>query len=170
MISFSKTVRERIRESSMQCVAMRFTGAVIAALTLASCADAGPKTQAGAATGAFTGAVIGASTGRGPGAALAGALIGGIVGGNIGNALDERDRRRAYEAEMQALEYGGPGSPVSWHGEHGAYGTIVAGPAYPQGNHDRCRQYTHTIYIQGRPQAARGVACRNPDGTWTEIS
>jgi len=146
-------------------------GAGLVALMLAGCAgEPGPKTGAGAATGAFTGAIIGAATGRSPGSALAGALIGGVVGGSIGNALDEQDRRRAYMAEMDALEYGGPGAPVSWQGDRGAHGTIVAGPAYPQANYARCRQYTHTIYIQGRPEAARGVACRNPDGTWTRVS
>ena len=143
----------------------------VLAFALAGCADdPGPKTGAGIATGALAGGLIGAATGRGPGSVVAGAVIGGIVGGTIGNALDAEDRRRAYMAEMQALEYGGPGAPVSWRGEHGAYGTIVAGPAYPQGGHERCREYTHTIYIQGRPQNARGVACRNPDGTWTPIS
>jgi surface antigen len=141
------------------------------AFVLAGCAaDPGPKTGAGVATGALAGGLIGASTGRGPGAAIAGAVIGGIVGGTIGNALDAEDRRRAYMAEMQALEYGGPGSPVGWRGEHGAYGTIIAGPPYPQGGYERCREYSHTIYIQGRPQTARGVACRNPDGSWTPIS
>jgi surface antigen len=143
----------------------------VLALALASCAEEpGPKTGAGIATGALAGGLIGAATGRRPGSVIAGAVIGGIVGGSIGNALDAEDRRRAYMAEMQALEYGGPGAPVSWRGEHGAYGTIVAGPAYPQGGYERCREYTHTIYIQGQPQNARGVACRNPDGTWTPIS
>jgi surface antigen len=149
----------------------KFTILIALAMVLAACAeDPGPKTGAGIATGALAGGLIGAGTGRGPGSALAGAVIGGIVGGTIGNALDAEDRRRAYQAEMQALEYGGPGAPVGWRGEHGAYGTIVAGPAYAQGGYERCREYTHTIYIQGHPQNARGVACRNPDGSWTPIS
>jgi len=143
----------------------------VVALVLAGCAgEPGPKTGAGIATGAVAGSLIGAATGRSPGSMVAGAVIGSIVGGTIGNALDERDRRRAYMAEMEALEYGGPGAPVSWRGERGAYGTIVAGPPYAQGNFERCREYTHTIHIQGRPQSARGVACRNPDGTWSPIS
>jgi surface antigen len=32
-----------------------------------------------------------------------------------------------------------------------------------------CRDYTHTIYIDGRPQTMRGTACRNPDGTWSNV-
>ena len=156
----------------MQAIAMRKTIAIgFIALTVAGCAgEYGPKTEVGAATGALAGGLIGYGAGRGPGAVLAGALIGGLVGGAIGNALDEEDRRRAYGAEIQALEYGGPGAPVSWRGERGAYGTIVAGPPYARGQYARCREYTHTIYIQGRPQTARGVACRNPDGSWNPIS
>lgn len=156
----------------MRFALMRTASAVtVLALILSACAgEPGQKTGAGIATGALAGGLIGAATGRSPGSVVAGALIGGIVGGTIGNALDERDRRRAYMAEMEALEYGGPGAPVSWRGERGSYGTIVAGPPYAQGNFERCREYTHTIYIQGRPQSARGVACRNPDGTWSPIS
>ena len=33
-----------------------------------------------------------------------------------------------------------------------------------------CRPFTHTVYIDGRPQAMRGTACRNPDGTWTNVT
>jgi surface antigen len=109
--------------------ALTLKPAVLLALAcvLAGCAgDPGPKTGAGVATGALAGGLIGAGTGRGPGSVVAGALIGGIVGGTIGNALDAEDRRRAYMAEMQALEYGGPGAPVGWRGEHGAYATLSA--------------------------------------------
>jgi surface antigen len=28
----------------------------------------------------------------------------------------------------------------------------------------------HKVYIDGQPQAMRGTACRNPDGTWTNVS
>ena len=27
-----------------------------------------------------------------------------------------------------------------------------------------------TVYVDGRPQAVRGTACRNPDGTWMAVS
>ena len=52
--------------------------------------------------------------------------------------------------------------------ESGRYGSVVPGPAY-QSNGLQCRPYTHTIYIDGQPQVARGNACRNPDGTWTAV-
>lgn len=143
----------------------------LSAMLLGACAgDPGPRTEAGVVGGALAGAGIGALTGGRTGDIVAGAIIGGLVGGVIGNALDEEDRRRAYAAEMQALEYGGPGTPVRWDGRGGNYGVIQPGPPYARGSYQRCREYSHTIYVRGRPEVARGVACRNPDGTWTQIS
>jgi surface antigen len=144
---------------------------------LAACANdpsVGPRQESGAAIGAITGGLLGAAVaGHGTGNRLAGAAIGavagGIVGSAIGASLDEQDRRRAYAAEIQALEYGQPGAPVGWRSDHTAYyGTIVPGPYY-EARGARCREYTHTIYIDGRPQTARSTACRNPDGTWTPV-
>jgi surface antigen len=68
---------------------------------------------------------------------------------------------------VQALESGRSGAAVPWRNpDSGRYGSVVPGPAY-QANGLQCRRYTHTIYIDGQPQVARGSACRNPDGTWT---
>jgi surface antigen len=80
--------------------------------------------------------------------------------------MDDEDKQRAYAAQVEALERGPSGAPVAWRNpDSGRYGSIVPGPAY-QGQGGTCRQYTHTIYIDGRPQTARGAACRNPDGSW----
>ena len=147
-----------------------------ASLVLAGCAGdpyAGPRQNTGTAVGAITGGLIGSSLGTSPGGRIAGAIAGATVGGILGNAigasLDEQDRQRAYAAQMQALQYGEPGTPVGWRSpETGHYGTIVPGPAY-QSSGMTCREYSHTIYIDGRPQIARGTACHNPDGSWTPI-
>ena len=130
----------------------------------------GVGTLVGALTGAAVGSQIGGGTGARVGAAMAGAAIGGLVGNRIGAAMDDEDKERAYEAQMQALEGGPSGAPVAWRNpDSGHYGSIVPGPAYDQRG-AKCRQYTHTIYIDGKPQSARGAACRNPDGSWTPIS
>ncbi|MCS0501107.1 glycine zipper domain-containing protein [Ancylobacter mangrovi] len=129
-----------------------------------------PNTVGGAAVGALAGGVIGQIAGGNTGATLAGAAIGGLVGTAIGSALDDQDRQRAQAAQTQALEYGSPGAPVSWRGDSGAYGTIVPGPTYARGGSPRCREFTHTIYVDGQPQTARGTACRNPDGTWSPVA
>jgi len=147
-------------------------------LPLVACAGnpqtgAGPNENTGTLLGALSGAVVGSQFGRGGGrvvGAVAGAAIGGLIGNRIGAALDDEDRARAYEAQMQALDTGASGAPVSWRNEDsGRYGTVVPGPAY-QRNAMTCRQYTHTVYIDGRPQVARGTACRNPEGNWIAVS
>ena len=97
------------------------------------------------------------------------ATFGTLLGIPIGAALDERDRERAYAAELRALKSAEPGVPVGWRSpESGRYGTIVAGPLY-QSNGTTCREFSHTMYIDGRPQTARGAACRNADGSWTPV-
>ncbi|BCU77414.1 glycine zipper domain-containing protein [Luteolibacter sp. LG18] len=73
------------------------TPAVIVAMALSSCADAGPNTQRGAATGALIGAGAGAIIGNQSGRALEGAAIGAgsgaLIGGAYGNARDQEQRR-----------------------------------------------------------------------------
>ena len=148
------------------------------AASLAACAGnpetgTGPRentgTMLGALGGALIGSQIGGSTGSRIAAGVAGAAIGGLIGNRIGASMDDEDKRLAYEAQMQALDAGQAGATVTWRNpDSGRYGTIVPGPAYVQGP-SSCRQYTHTIYIDGRPQVARGTACRNPDGTWTPV-
>jgi surface antigen len=157
----------------------QFALALGLALSLAACAGSpdgsGPKENTGTLLGAGTGALIGAAVaGHGTGNRLAGAAIGGLLGGLIGNrigaSLDDEDRERAYAAQVDALDRGQPGAPVSWKNpDSGRYGTVVPGPVYVE-NGRNCRSYTHTIYIDGHPQTARGTACRNPDGSWTALS
>jgi surface antigen len=153
--------------------------AVLIAAALAGCAGnpetrTGAKENTGTLVGAVGGALVGSQIGGGPGervaAAMGGALIGGLIGNRIGAAMDDEDKKRAYAAQMQALESGPSGAPVAWRNpDSGRYGSVVPGAAY-QANGMNCRQYTHTIYIDGKPQTARGSACRNPDGTWNPVS
>jgi surface antigen len=148
-------------------------GAALSACAGDPVTGTGPKENTGTLVGALGGALIGSQFGGGPGeriaAGIAGAAIGGLIGNRIGAAMDDEDKRLAYEAQMDALERGPSGRPRAWRNpDSGRYGSIVPGPAYDRGG-SKCRQYTHTIYIDGRPQTARGAACRNPDGTWTPV-
>jgi surface antigen len=158
--------------------ALKFLAVTAACITLTACASdpsVGPRQESGTVLGAITGGLLGASLGSNTGSRVAGAVIGaaagGILGGAIGASLDEQERERAYAAEMQALEYGEPGAPVGWRSDRRAeyYGTVVPGPPYQTAGR-RCREYSHTVYVNGRPQTARGTACRNPDGTWTPVA
>jgi surface antigen len=149
--------------------------AIIAIVTLpallAACGPGnkqGTGTIVGAVAGGAAGAAIGGPRNRGAGLAV-GAVVGGILGNQIGRSLDEEDRRMAAAAEYQALETGAPGASVAWDNPQTQHrGQIVPGKPYQQGT-QFCRPYTHTIYIGGQPQTARGTACRQPDGTWQTV-
>ncbi|MGE0627350.1 MAG: RT0821/Lpp0805 family surface protein [Hyphomicrobiaceae bacterium] len=147
---------------------------VTAALTLAGCSGPGygPKQDQGLVAGAVAGGVLGSQIGRGKGAVVGtvlGAVAGGIIGSEIGRSLDERDRELARQAELDALDRGQSGRRFAWRNpDNGRHGEIVPGPAFRRGPRD-CREFTHTVYIDGRRQAMRGTACRNPDGTWTNV-
>ena len=157
----------------------RMTAVSVLGVALAGCAGdpvtgTGPKENTGTLVGALAGGLIGAQIGGGTGeriaAGVAGAALGGVIGNRLGAAMDDEDKRRAYAAQIQALESGPPGAPVAWRNPaSGRYGSVVPGPAYDQGAM-KCRQYTHTVYISGQPQAARGTACKNPDGSWSPVA
>ncbi|MDL2402354.1 hypothetical protein [Rhizobium mayense] len=95
------------------------------------------------------------------------ALEGGIVG-RTGIKLSDNDKQRALEAEYRALETAPLGQPVAWTGKN-VTGEVVAAAPYQVGSQN-CRQYTHTITVDGKPTQARGAACRNDDGTWTPLN
>jgi len=155
-------------------IILRMAAVGLLSAALAACSsDSGPKeaggTLVGAGAGALIGNAIGGAAGNRVAGTLAGAAIGGMLGNRMGAAMDDDDKQRAYAAQVQALESGPSGAPVAWRNpDSGRYGSVVPGPAY-QSNGMNCRQFTHTVYIDGRPQTARGTACRNPDGTWQPV-
>ena len=145
------------------------TGALAATLLVTACAN---NQEGGTAIGAITGGIIGNQFGKGSGkvaATLAGAVVGGIVGNEIGRSLDQRDRELARQAEFDAWERGAPRQPVRWRNpDNGRYGEVIPEAPYKRGAVD-CRDFVHRVYIDGRPQTMRGTACRNNDGTWTQV-
>jgi surface antigen len=153
----------------------RFSLPLLAAAMLAGCSNGQggvDNTGTGLVLGSIAGGVLGNQVGKGDGkvaATVAGAVIGGIVGSQIGQSLDERDRRYAQEAEYDALERGQSGSPRQWRDpDTGHYGEIIPSRPYKRGVAD-CRDYTHKVYIDGRPQEMHGTACRSSDGQWQSV-
>lgn len=147
---------------------------IAVAFVLSACGPGGPnKADTGLAVGAVAGGILGNQVGKGTGrvlATVAGAMVGGIVGHELGRSLDEQDRRLAQEAEFEALESGRSGVARSWRNpDNGRYGEVVPSRPYKRGVQD-CRDYTHTVYIDGRPEVLRGTACRNGDGTWRSVA
>lgn len=88
-------------------------------------------------------------------------LPAGVVGVSVGRELDEKDRATAIAAQDEAVN---SGKQKSWKGDKTAYGFITPGPE--KGD---CRDYTHKIYVNGRPQEAKGQACRKGD-VWRVVS
>ena len=130
----------------------------------------GPKQTVGTGVGALAGGVIGSQFGGGEGrlwATGAGVLIGALMGSEVGKSLDRADRAYMGRATYSALENNRSGQTSRWDNpDSGHYGTITPQPAYSTSSGRPCREYTQTIYIDGRSQQAHGTACRMPDGSW----
>ena len=92
-----------------------------------------------------------------------GAALGGALGGPVGASLTDDDRRAAWNAQVAALS---SGQRRSWRGDHGVFGFVEPGAATGAG----CRAYSQTIFIAGRAHQGRGMACKQPDGSWTMTS
>ena len=138
---------------------------VAASLSLSGCLSGGldrpsPGAQAGAVADPKPGGAV-AST-------IIAAMNGGLIGGPIGEGLGNGDRRLALESEYRALEYTPASESVTWQGR-GDSGEVVVGQPYRVGSQN-CRQFKHTVVVDGRTRSARGTACRNPDGSWTPLS
>jgi len=131
--------------------------AVVATLALSACSGAGN----------FLGATIGAGASK-VASVVSGSPNADFLGPRISKALDAEAEVAAAAAQYRALETAQPGTPITWLHQH-VYGTVTAGPYVTVRGHDRCREYSHTIYIKSRPEVTRAVACRQADGSWKRI-
>ena len=147
---------------------------MVSALALTACTETfngmGNKQMIGAGTGAILGGVVGSKVGKGSGQLVGvgvGTLLGLMVGNSIGKSLDQADMMYAERAEQQA--YKAPiGQSISWNNpDSGRYGTVTPTRDGRMSDGRYCREYKHTIYIDGRAETAVGTACQNNDGTWS---
>ena len=139
------------------------------ALLLAGCAEA-PNQSTGAVIGGLTGALVGNSVGRGSGrtfATLFGAMVGAMAGSAIGQRLDEADRRYAANAVQSSLD---DGRETTWHNPRSGHrGRFRPKRTYRDEHARACREFDHTIWIDGEPEIASGTACQRRDGSWQII-
>lgn len=164
--SLTQVLRGEIMKKAARLVTLGAAAALLAGCATGDGPGIGPREGVGAVGGAVAGGLLGSTIGGGSGrtiATVAGAVAGGLLGGAIGRSLDEQDRQRAREAEYRAYAFG---QPAQWRSaESGYYGEVVPYEPYRRGG-QLCRDYAHTVYIDGRPQTARGTACEEPGGTW----
>lgn len=147
--------------------------AILAIFALTACTDTtGTKQTVGTIGGAVAGGLLGAQVGSGSGRLVAtglGTLLGAWAGSEIGASLDRADQAYAQQAAQRSLETAPIGTATTWRNpDSGHYGTITPTSTTPRGN-TYCRDFTQTIYVEGRSETATGTACRNPDGTWSIV-
>lgn len=140
--------------------------ASVVVFTTSGCESRESNQIGGGLLGATAGAVIGAQFGGGVGQLVAvgiGTLAGAFAGSEIGKRITPTDHSYADERAYHTLE---TGKPTRWHNpESKHWGEMSAGPRVKR--HGKlCRQYTQTIYIDGKPHKAHGLACREADGSW----
>ncbi|MFB2606658.1 hypothetical protein ACE04B_32635 [Rhizobium phaseoli] len=138
---------------------LRSQGMIVSILLLAVALTSCTTTKGAASRGIF-------SSKPSASAAFITALQGGIVG-RSGVSLSDSDKQRALEAEYRALEGAAVGQPVVWSGKN-VTGKVVAAAPYQVGSQN-CRQYTHTLTVDGKDTVARGAACRTDDGSWSPL-
>ena len=142
--------------------------AAMAGLLLAGCAeDSGPKETSGALIGGLAGGLLGNTIGKGRAAAtILGAALGAVVGGKVGRSLDDEDRNYAYGAATRSFT---SGRVITWENpESGHRGRFRPRRSY-QGVDGLCREFDHTIWVDGEPDVIEGTACQTPDGRWRVV-
>jgi len=82
--------------------------------------------------------------------------------------LTSKERAEAASAQFYALQFGRPGAPRNWQGESGAIGRVSVGP-YVRVNALDCRDFTHSVTIEGKQYDREGTACREEDGSWSVV-
>ncbi|MDO8606058.1 MAG: RT0821/Lpp0805 family surface protein [Phaeospirillum sp.] len=156
----------------MRPVSSKFIPVVLACSILAACANGPTNQEIGTGVGAVAGGVIGSMFGHGLGkvaATAVGGLLGGWAGHAAGGALDRADKEKAQEAAEQA-QTAPIGETVSWNNpDSGNSGAVTALKEGVDSSGNRCRDFQSTITVNGKDEAVRGTACRQPDGSWAAM-
>ncbi|MGB8315353.1 MAG: RT0821/Lpp0805 family surface protein [Aestuariivirga sp.] len=159
-----------LKSRENQIMLKTYAAVAMAGLMLAGCApDSGPKESSGALLGGVAGGLLGNSIGHGNGRAAAtilGAALGAVVGGKVGRSLDDEDRNYAYGAATRSFT---SGREVTWENpDSGHRGRFRSRPG-AQRDGRLCRDFDHTIWVDGEPELIEGTACQTEDGRWRVV-
>lgn len=141
-------------------------GSLLLVISLTGCAGAGPKQTGGQLLGGAAGALLGSQFGQGTGRLFGvaiGALAGSYLGGSLGHALDEKDKQMAQSTMQSTLESAPDNQIRSWknpNNNHSGTFTVTRTQEVPA-NHMVCRDYVHTVIIDGQQEKVHGRACRD---------
>jgi surface antigen len=122
--------------------------------------------QRGTITGGLVGGAVGNQIGDGKGrvaAIIIGTLIGAALGNQVGTKMDVADRMQ----EQAALENNRTNQASSWvNPDTQTEYSVTPQRTYVASSGKTCREYTTTVYIEGRAETGKGTACRNQAGEW----
>jgi surface antigen len=82
--------------------------------------------------------------------------------------MTAKDSNEANSAQFYALQFGRPGAPRQWAGDRGTTGSVAVGP-YVRVNNLDCRDFTHTVKVNGTDYVRKGTACREQNGNWNVV-
>lgn len=127
--------------------------------------------------GALVGAVIGGLLGNAAGnrrnettTTIVGVVAGGAIGAALTSKLDCNDRSYAYKTYTTGFNAGKANAYYDWRNpQSGTRGQLHVLDYYEDEDNFNCTVYSQKIWIDGRPQEARGRACQQPDGAWAII-
>lgn len=127
--------------------------------------------------GALVGAVIGGLLGNAAGnrrnetaTTIMGVVAGGAIGAALTNKLDCDDRSYAYKTYTTGFNAGRANAFYDWQNpQSGTRGQLHVLDYYEDEDNFNCAVYSQRIWIDGRPEEARGRACQQPDGAWAII-
>lgn len=148
---------------------------MIAGVFLAGCESLGGKKQTtGTILGAASGAYVGSRFGKGSGQLVAtaiGTLIGAQIGSAIGKNMDDNDRRMAGNTAVNALENQPDNRVSTWRNPNNDHRGefVVTRTSENRSTNVVCRDYTHTVVIDGQKEKVYGRACRDmrdSRGSW----
>lgn len=126
----------------------------------------GPKETAGQLIGGAAGAVLGSQFGKGHGQLVGvaiGALAGSYLGGMMGHRMDERDKALAQQTMMNSLEHAPDHKEAVWrnpNNNHAGKFQVTRTEEFAS-DHLVCRDYVHTVMIDGKHEKVHGRACRD---------
>lgn len=139
---------------------------ILCVSVLTGCAGAGPKETGGRLLGGAAGALIGSQFGKGTGQLVGvaiGALAGSYLGGTLGHQMDERDKQLAQSTMQTTLERAPDHQARTWKNPNNNHSGSVQVTRTTEMPHDHkvCRDYVHTVMIDGRQEKLHGRACRD---------
>ena len=150
-----------------EALMLRVSMALAGALALAGCAGATPPPPPTPAPAPVGAPAAPAPAGMPAPAATPAArpAVSGALLGPVGQGLDQKDLDSAFKAQLGALD---SGKRTSWRGQKGTFGYVEVGSE--GGLTGTCRDYTHVVYVGGRPRNGKGTACKGAAGEWTTQS